>query len=559
VKGTVVVIALAFAVIAGGANAKPSANVVVFAAGGDAAAGGFNTVLSCCNDLWTNYLGNVEALRGAFLQNGDGEWVKDLVTDAKADVRGITYTISPRAFWYWGGRKVPVTYRDFLYTLQKIDDPASEVASRSGYANLDPTNVEHVGNRRVTLFWRRADCSTDYPCGPYAAWQQLFSTLYPSFALKGLDFNKIWADCICGSDGKPVADGPYYLARYTRGQGAVLKANPYYHDRAKLDEVDFKVLEDEALQREAIRDGQVDAIYPPFGPDSLALKAVQGLDVVVAPMDALEILDLREGSAKGGPAVKKSGSGLLGAAWMRQAIALALNRQQMIDTIYGPGRGRRPSDSLVYYPSQAGYRPDFARWNYAPAKALALLAKHCTGGPAARDPATTKTWQCAGVPARFRYTWPLLSGNFTTIEQIAKADLKAVGIDVVDRPLGADVVFTPKGIPSGDFDLAQWFWATNGDPSGWSDIFGCFRPSNVDGYCNHAVDRLFAAANAELNPAKRAALFGRADALMAKEIPEFPLFQTPGLLVRKSSLLGPGPNSVSFGPFWNIQDWHWKR
>src|SRR5204862_6456964 len=105
-------------------------------------------------------------LHGACRQNARGEWVKDLVTGAKADRRGITYTIRPDAFWYWGGRRVPVTYRDFLYTLQKIDDPASEVAGRVGYANLDPAHVVHHGDRHVTFFWRTANCSADYPCTP---------------------------------------------------------------------------------------------------------------------------------------------------------------------------------------------------------------------------------------------------------------------------------------------------------------------------------------------------------------------------------------------------------
>jgi peptide/nickel transport system substrate-binding protein len=542
-------VVLACAFLAVGADAKPSPNVVVFAAESQPAPGGFNTMLSCCNTDWAIYMGNGEALHGAFVQNGSGGWVKDLVTDAKADARGITYTISPNAYWYWGGRKVPVTYRDFVYTLQNIDDPANDVAGRTGYANLDPTKVAHVGDRRVTLFWRRTNCSTDYPCGPFAAWQALFSSLYPSFALEGLDFNKIWTNCICGSDGKPVADGPFYLASYTRGQGAVLKANPYYHDRARLDEVDFKLLADDALEREAIRDGQVDAIYPSVAPSFLALKAVKGLDVLVAPTYALEFLDLREGT-------KSRSNRLLGAPWMRRAIALALDRRRMIDAVYGPASELRPLDSLVYFPGQAGYRPDFVRWNYAPAKALALLAKHCTGGPSAPDPATRKTWRCDGLPATFRYTWPLASDR-TTIAGIAKANLRAVGIDVVDGPLGLDAL--SNAIVSGDFDLAQYLYVTDGNPGDWFDIYGCSRAANYGGYCSHAVDRLFTAATAELDPAKRAAFFGRVDALLAADVPAVPLFQKPGMVVRKSGLLGVGPTAGLAGPFWNIQDWHWKR
>jgi peptide/nickel transport system substrate-binding protein len=537
--------------------AQPAPRTVVFgmAAG---VQGGFNANLNCC-DVLPGPLMAVPVLHGAFIQNDRGAWLKDLVSAAHADIRGVSYTIRPDAFWYWGGRKVAVTYRDFVYTVQQLDDPANDVASRIGYANLDPTHYTHRGDRRLTLFWRTSNCSADYPCGPYANWPSLFSELYPSFALAGEDFNKIWTNCICGTDGKPVADGPFYLAAYTPGQLVVLKANPYYHDKPKLAEVDFKILSpDPGVLTGAMRDGQVDAIAPSFTPDLLTLRATPGLAYEVAPGYALEHFKLRQGSARGGPSVTKGASNvLLRAPWMRQAIALALDRQAMIDAVYGPGSGLKPDDSLLFYPGEAGYRPDFTRWNHDPAKAIAILRRHCSGGPTAPDPATTKVWRCSGLPALFRYVWPSIAPARTIIEQVAKANLKAVGIAVADRPLDADV-FGPNGIPSGDFDIAESANFTSGDPGDWSDLFRCYGDQNYTGYCSHTVDALLKAANGELDPEKRRVLYQRADAILAAEVPAIPLFQKPGTLIRKSDLLGVGANAGLFGPFWNIQDWHWR-
>ena len=542
-----------------GHTERNAANVVVFGATLDAGEG-FNTYLACCNSFGAEMLGNVEALRGAFVQNNRGIWVKDLVTAASADARGVSYTISPDAYWYWGGRKVPVTYRDFVYTLREIDSPQSDVAGRTGYANLDPARFVHHGQRQVTFFWRATNCSTDFPCGPYADWQSLFSQLYPSAALAGLDFNKIWATCICGSDGKPVADGPFYLASYTPGQGSVLKANPYFHDRAKIAEINFKVITDPALLAEAMRSGQVDAIAPPFTTDLLALRGARGLTFSISPIYSLEFLDFREGSARGGPSVSKGSSNvLLRAPWMRQAIGLALDRQAMIDAVYGPGTGLRPVDSLLYFPGEQGYRPNFARWNYSPTQALALLKRHCTGGPAEPDPANGKIWHCAGLPAVFRYTWPSTSPARTAIEQVAKANLKAIGISIADTPLPASVVFTAQGIPSGDFDLAQFAVFTTGDAGDWYDQYRCFGIQNFTGYCSHTVDSLLKAANRDLDPQRRAELFQRADAIMATQVPAVPLFQKFGVLVHKSALLGLGPNPGLFSYFWNVENWRWKR
>ena len=183
--------------------------------------------------------------------------------------------------------------------------------------------------------------------------------------------------------------------------------------------------------------GQLDAIYTPFASDLLPLKTTPGLTYAQAPVYSLEHIQLREGNAKAGPSVTKGASNALARApWMREAIMLALDRRAMIDALYGPlGGGLKPTDSVLYFSSEAGYKPDFARWDYNPAKALAILKAHCTGGPAAPSATNNKVWQCAGLPATFRYVWPVASRDRTTIEQIAESDLKAVGIAVTERPL----------------------------------------------------------------------------------------------------------------------------
>src|SRR5262249_32459691 len=161
---------------------------------------------------------------------------KDVVSAASADKSGVSYTIRQDANWYWGGKKVPVTYKDFLYTLQQIDSPANfdALTGTTGYGNLDPSHFTHKGMKHVKFFGRTKGCSDNCPCAPYANWQSLFSGavgLFPSQALAGMDFTKIWTNCICGNDGKPVADGPFYLSNYTKGQGTTLKANPFWYGK----------------------------------------------------------------------------------------------------------------------------------------------------------------------------------------------------------------------------------------------------------------------------------------------------------------------------------------
>jgi peptide/nickel transport system substrate-binding protein len=544
------------------AAARRAANVVVFGAP-SSVDGGFNTILNCCSVLWNGYLAADEALRGAFNQDVRGGWYKDLVSTATATRTSLSYTIRPDAYWYWGGRKVPVTYKDFVYTLQQIDDPNNDLSGRNGYGNLDPTRFTHRGDKRVTFFWKTANCSTDFPCGPYANWQSIFSQLYPSFALAGLDFNKIWTTCICGNDGKPVADGPFYLANYTPGQGTTLKANPYYHAKPKVSEVDFKVIRDPFALLQAMLGGQIDASAPPFGNDSSALKHAPGITFDQVPGYGFEHLELREGDAKAGPTVSRGASNvLLRAPWLREALMLGIDRRRIIAAVFGDlAGGIQPLDDVLFYSTEKGYRPSFRRWDYNPRKALAILKKHCVAGsgPAVPDSANTKIWQCAGLPATFNWSWVAGRDDWTTTEQLAKNELRSIGIDIKDRPVPRNVAFSPDGYQSGDFDMVQFRIFTTGDPGDWYDQYRCGGNGNWTGYCSHAVDALLEAANAQLDPVKRIALYQRADAIMATEIPVIPMYQVPAALIHRSDLLGMIANPGLDGPFWNIEAWHWRR
>jgi ABC-type transport system substrate-binding protein len=209
-------------------QARKAKDIVVFGQEQDIV--GFNTNLTCCNQFWAG-VQTVPVIRGAFITNDKLQNVKDLVTDAKATKTTLSYTIRKDANWNWGGKKIPVTYKDFVYTWQQIVDPKNDLVGRDGYDQI--TGYTHKGDKQITFKWKK----------PYAAWQLLFGGVYPSQALAGQDFNKIWTNCICGNDGKPVSDGPFMLTNYTKGQGSTLKVNPFwYGKKPALKEIDFKIM-----------------------------------------------------------------------------------------------------------------------------------------------------------------------------------------------------------------------------------------------------------------------------------------------------------------------------
>src|SRR6202008_1058559 len=189
--------------------------------------------------------------------------------------------------------------------------------------------------------------------------------------------------------------------------------------------------------------------------------------------------------------------------WMRRAIMMGIDRKSIIKTVYGDLAGNTtPLNNIVYYQSDAAYKPDFQKWNYNPTKALALLKAHCSGGPSPPSAGNDQYWTCAGFPAKFRYTWTASNATRTTQEAIIKAQLKDLGIEIVDAALPANVVFGPTGIPSGNYDLADFAWVTLPDPAGFVPTWGCGGESNYLNYCNRAATRLMEASNSELNPVK---------------------------------------------------------
>jgi peptide/nickel transport system substrate-binding protein len=498
---------------------------------------GFNAALTCCSQFWSAVQA-VPVIRGTYNVDNKLRHIIDLVTSAKATKTSLTYTIRKDAFWNWGGRKLPVTYKDFVYTWQQTIDPKNDLASRAGFDQI--TGYTHKGDKQVTFKWKK----------PYADWQDIFGVIYPSQALAGLDFNKIWTNCICGNDGKPISDGPFILTNYTKGQGSTFKVNPFwYGKKPKLKEVDFKVITDTNTEVQAMRGGEVDAINPTFGINLLPLKSTPGVTFNQVPGLYQEHIDIQFG---------KQGQPLLRAPWMRQAIMMGIDRQSIIRTIYAEMAGNtKPLDSIVYYPADSSYTADFGKWNYAPAKALALLKKHCTGGPSTVG-GSGGTWQCSGLPAKFRFTWTASNATRTTQEAIVKAQLKSLGIEIVDAALPANVVFGPTGIPSGNYDLADFAWVTAADPAGFVPTWGCGGEANYLNYCNRAATKLMEASQSELDPAKRAKLFQQADKLMANDVPSIPMYARPNPLVWKSAVTGMKNNPSNVGFTWNMEEWGWK-
>src|SRR5690348_1049044 len=330
-------------------QARQAKSVLVFGMEQDVT--GFNTGEESQNAYWAALTGNTPVLRGNYIIDNKGNYHLDLATKVKATKSSLTINIRPDAFWYWQGhKKAPVTYKDYVYTWKAIIDKKHTPASTTGYDQI--TGFSHKGLRQVTFKWKK----------PFADYRDLFGLVYPSAAVAGLDWNTMWSNCVCGHDGKPVSDGPFYLSNYTKGQGLTLKRNPlWYGKKPALKEVDFKLITDTNSEIQAMRGGEVDAINP--SPQTALAQLVNqpGLRYSSLPGFTQEHLDISVGG---------TGNPLLKQLWFRQAIALGINRTSLIKALYATiAPGLKPLNNPFYEIGDAAV-PYFNEYAFSQKKAI---------------------------------------------------------------------------------------------------------------------------------------------------------------------------------------------
>ena len=126
---------------------------------------------------------------------------------------------------------------------------------------------------------------------------------------------------------------------------------------------------------------------------------------------------------------------------------MGIDRAGIIKTVYGDLAGNtQPMNNMIYYSTQAAYKPDFAYLNYSPTKALAHPeeALHGWAGDgrvlAAPGPARV-------CPAKFRWSWTATNATRTNTEAIVKSELKSIGIELIEYPRAANVHLRPDRYP----------------------------------------------------------------------------------------------------------------
>src|SRR5512146_2159395 len=500
-----------------GASASKAGTLVFGAEQGGGPDWCLNLILDVdCNAFW-NVVFQTPVIRGAFLFTPTFKYKPDLISKyrLKLNPQRVTYYIRKNAKWSDG---VPVTGKDWKFTWQTA-------VNQKYKDHIDPLGWEDIssvkGNGKVvTVTWKRN----------FAAWRGLFNYVLPAHALQGEDMLTVWNDCICNpkKGNAPISDGPFLLTKFDRGSGITLTRNNrgWHGKKAKLDSIVFRFITNTNSEIQAIRSGEVDAIYPQPQLALADLKSQAGLRVVSHVGLQWEHIEIQQG-AKGSPLAKN--------VWIRRALMQALNREAAAKALYGtlnPTVG--PLNTLTRLKGEAGFKianKDFAAYNFNAAKVASAMSSHgCNKG-------ADGIYVCNGTKVAFDFASTTGNALRALAFTIFQDQAAKVGIQLRNAFVPAGTLFGSK-LPNHDFDLAMFTYLVTVDPYYVSSIFSCGNASNYTEYCNRTVTNLLERSNHELNPSKRLALVLRAGKIMGNDVPMIPLYQRPTYLVYKTSVKG---------------------
>lgn len=289
----------------------------------------------------------------------------------------------------------------------------------------------------------------------------------------------------------PVGAGPFMLESWQRDDRMVLVRNPDWFDapRPYIDRLIVRIVPDEQQRVDTFLTGDGDMMYTAIN-TSVARLEENGYSYTSLPVAHGTVISL---NATRPPFDDVN---------MRRFLAHAIDRQAMLEAVYGPGAQAATTFSAEGAPwhSDATALPE-----YDPGEAQRLLDEYVAQHGEVRvgcmaSQAPTQQALCKFVQ--------------TSLNQMNGIE---VSIDVVDTPA---LIQRSYGH---DFDFATWgFPTTYPDPGLFLGVYS-ISTSNPMGYANPEVDALFEQARTLGDPDERVATYRKVYELMTEELPFIPM------------------------------------
>ena len=468
-----------------------------------------------------------------------------------ADGRSVTWKLKPGVKWHDGK---DFSADDVVFTWQYAGDPAAAMTTVSVYKDLKVSKVDshtvRVEFAKPTPFWAEPFVGSVGLIVPRHVFE-------PYMGAKSRDNP---------ANVRPVGTGPYKIVDFRPGDSIRAGANTDYHianqpffdalevkgggdatsaARAVLQTAEYDVgwnlaVEDEILKRlEAAGKGR--------------MQFFEGSDIefiMLNHSDPWTEVDGERASAKSRhPAFADKA--------VRDAMNLLVDRNSIQQVIYG--RGAVTTSNFLNNPPR--FRSPNTKFEYNVDKANQLL--DAAGWKKGADGIRAK----GNVKLKFVYQTSV-SGPRQKCQAIVKDAAGKAGIDLELKSVVAAVYF---GSDFANPDTYQKFWAdmemytttmTQPDPQTFMEQYTSWEIAqkankwasrNLSRWSSPEYDAAHKAAQVELDPVKRAALFVRMNDLVVGSGYVIPLFARPrpvGTVNKLATTISPWDNLTSFMTYW---------
>jgi len=470
------------------------------------------------------------------------------------DGRSVVWKLKRGVKWHDG---MPFTADDVVFNWEYARTPETAAVSIASYKDI---KVEKIDDFTVRVSFAK----------PTPFWADAFVGQYGMIIPKHL-----FADYIGGKSRdaptnlKPVGTGPYVFVDFKPGDVVLAKLNPDYHvpNRPYFDTLEVKGGGDAvSAARAVLQTGEYDYGYNMLVEDEILLKlesAGKG-KVSIIETGAVEfmMLNVTDPAAEvdGERASLKTKHPLFSDPAVRQAINLLIDRASIEKFIYG--RTGSATANFLNSPERVRSKNTKLEFNIEKANQILEAAgwKKGADGVRAKDSKSLKFVFQTSINAPRQKT-----------QQIVKQAAAKAGIEIEIKSVTASVFFSsdaanPDTYPHFYSDLQMY---TNGpnapDPQYFMNQFvswelaskaNKWQGRNVTRWRSEEYDRAYSAADTELDPVKRAALFVKMNDLIIQGTVVIPVLWRNGASVSVANLRGMDLSGWE-STFWRLS--HWSR
>jgi peptide/nickel transport system substrate-binding protein len=469
-----------------------------------------------------------------------------------ADGKSVTWKLKKGVTWHDGK---PFTADDVVFNWQYSKDPATAAVTVANYKDI---LVEKVDDYTVTIKFDK----------PTPFWANAFVGPQGMIIPKHLYADYIGAKSRdAPTNLKPVGTGPYKFKEFRPGDIVSGEINANYHmdNRPYFDSIEMKGGGDAvSAARAVLQTGEFDFAWNMQVEDEILLRLEKGGKghVVISDGGNIEHIQLNQTDpwteVDGERASLKTKHPTLSDPAVKQALSMLVDKQSVQKYIYG--RTGVATANFVNNPEK--FRSKDTKYEFNIEKATEILEK--AGWKKGDDGIRAKD----GKKLKFVYQTSINQPRQKT-QAIVKQACQKAGIDIEVKAVTASVFFSsdvanPDTYTHFYCDLQMYTTTmTQPDPELFMNQFCSWEAAtkenkwqgrNITRWRSQEYDDNYKAAQVEIDPVKRAAMFIKANDLVIKNYVVIPVVARPGVVAMNAKLtaeISGWDNNT-----WAIQDWY---